>query len=75
MSVFSVTRGDWHDLLGDPEMTSLHQTGLTLLNGARYSMRVAAINKAGYMGMYDTNGVIIDTSPPTVRWCSAICKS
>lgn len=47
-------------------LTSYSWTGLSLRQGALYSMRVAAVNKAGYMSSFETNGVIIDTTPPIV---------
>lgn len=47
-------------------MTSYTWTGLSLQEGARYSMRVGAVNHAGFLAAFETNGVVIDTSPPLV---------
>eukprot|EP00058_Branchiostoma_floridae_P000529 XP_002586017.1 hypothetical protein BRAFLDRAFT_110183 [Branchiostoma floridae] len=37
---------------------------LDLLDGSLYSVRVSAVNGAGATTVHETNGVIIDTSPP-----------
>ncbi|XP_035697583.1 uncharacterized protein LOC118430698 [Branchiostoma floridae] len=37
---------------------------LNLLDGSLYSVRVSAVNGAGATTVHETNGVIIDTSPP-----------
>ncbi|CAH1239174.1 HEG1 [Branchiostoma lanceolatum] len=37
---------------------------LNLINGALYYVRVAAVNGAGAATVHETNGVIVDTSPP-----------
>ncbi|XP_066275501.1 uncharacterized protein [Branchiostoma lanceolatum] len=37
---------------------------LNLIDGAQYIVRVAAINRAGAATVHETNGVIVDTSPP-----------
>lgn len=49
-------------------MTSYTWTGLSLQEGARYSMRVGAVNHAGFLAAFETNGVVIDTSPPLVSF-------
>ncbi|XP_066298079.1 uncharacterized protein [Branchiostoma lanceolatum] len=38
---------------------------LTLVPGARYSVRVSAVNGAGLTTTHDTDGVIIDPTPPS----------
>lgn len=52
-------------------MTSYTWTGLSLQEGARYSMRVGAVNHAGFLAAFETNGVVIDTSPPLVSFLLA----
>lgn len=52
-------------------MISYTWTGLSLQEGARYSMRVGAVNHAGFLAAFETNGVVIDTSPPIVSFLSA----
>lgn len=52
-------------------MISYTWTGLSLQEGARYSMRVGAVNHAGFLAAFETNGVVIDTSPPLVSFLSA----
>ncbi|KAI8486030.1 hypothetical protein Bbelb_361300, partial [Branchiostoma belcheri] len=37
---------------------------LNLVDGARYFVRVAAVNGAGAATVHETDGVIVDTSPP-----------
>ncbi|XP_066289112.1 uncharacterized protein [Branchiostoma lanceolatum] len=37
---------------------------LNLINGALYFVRVAAVNGAGATTVHETNGLIVDTSPP-----------
>ncbi|XP_078616233.1 uncharacterized protein LOC144884654 [Branchiostoma floridae x Branchiostoma japonicum] len=37
---------------------------LSLIDGAQYIVRVAAVNGAGATTVHETNGVIVDTSPP-----------
>ena len=61
----AVVRNEWKELAGG-DLTSYTWTGLTLRNGARYTMRVGAINHAGFLASFETNGVIIDVTPPLV---------
>ena len=58
-------RNNWKEI-SDKTATAHTWTGLTLKEGARYSVRVGAINNAGYLASFETNGVVIDTSPPIV---------
>ena len=48
------------------QRTSISATGLTLTPGVTYSMRVASVNHAGSIATYDTNGVLVDPTPPSV---------
>ena len=41
---------------------------MTLRQGAVYSVRVGAVNKAGFMAAFETNGVKIDITPPIVSY-------
>ncbi|XP_046574117.1 uncharacterized protein LOC124282192 [Haliotis rubra] len=52
----------------DPSITSLSQSGLSLRPGAQYSVRVGAVNRAGAVATYDTNGVLVDNTPPQMEW-------
>ena len=61
----AVARNEWKELAGG-DLTSFTWTGLTLRNGARYTMRVGAVNHAGFLASFETNGVIIDVIPPIV---------
>ena len=54
------------DISYDASMTRYTQTGLTLHQGGIYSTRVGAVNKAGFVAAFETDGVIIDTTAPTV---------
>nr|XP_006817933.1 PREDICTED: uncharacterized protein LOC100377080 [Saccoglossus kowalevskii] len=40
---------------------------LTLLTGRHYSIRVTAVNGAGLSTVHDTDGVIVDPTPPRMR--------
>lgn len=62
---FEVVRSEWKDLPSG-DMTSYTWTGLSLRNGARYTVRVGAINHAGFLASFETNGVVIDITPPMV---------
>lgn len=63
--LFEVVRNEWKDLPSG-DMTSYTWTGLSLRNGARYTMRVGAINHAGFLASFETNGVVIDITLPMV---------
>ncbi|XP_048250793.1 uncharacterized protein LOC124111176 [Haliotis rufescens] len=52
----------------DPLSTSVSHSGLDLKPGALYSIRVGAVNKAGAVATYDTNGVLLDNSKPEMKW-------
>ena len=56
------------DISYDASMTQYTQTGLTLHQGGIYSTRVGAVNKAGFVAAFETDGVIIDTTSPIVSW-------
>ena len=40
---------------------------MTLKQGGFYSIRVGAVNKAGFVAAFDTSGVVVDHEPPEVR--------
>ena len=54
------------DIGNDISMTGYTQSGLTLHQGGVYSTRVGAVNKAGFVATFETDGVRIDTTPPIV---------
>lgn len=66
---FSVVHGEWQNLGSDVTIQLYTQTGLTLHQGGTYSMRVGAVNKAGFVAAFETDGVVIDTTPPVVSCC------
>ncbi|KAL5014713.1 hypothetical protein ScPMuIL_008983 [Solemya velum] len=59
--------GSW-EKVENPNLISFTEPSLTLTSGARYSLRVGAVNRAGFVAAYDTNGVIVDISPPKIHW-------
>ena len=60
--------GHWLDLYNDSMRTSYTHTGMSLNIGARYSLRVGAINRAGFVAAFETDGIIVDTTAPTVSF-------
>ncbi|XP_046562951.1 uncharacterized protein LOC124271844 [Haliotis rubra] len=48
--------------------STISQSGLSLRPGAQYSVRVGAVNRAGAVATYDTNGVLLDNTPPRMKW-------
>ncbi|XP_048258679.1 uncharacterized protein LOC124137747 [Haliotis rufescens] len=78
--VYQLYRGSKHQIypesgkwaiISDPSIHSLSQPGLRLKPGALYSVRVGAANKAGAVAAYDTNGVLLDNTPPKMKWVYA----
>ncbi|KAK3104702.1 hypothetical protein FSP39_008103 [Pinctada imbricata] len=65
--IVPATRNEWVNLTGST-LTSHTETGLSLREGGKYSMRVGALNKAGFLASFETNGVIIDQSDPMIYW-------
>ena len=61
----TAVKNSWKNL-NDSSLTSYTWTGLSLQEGARYSLRVGAVNHAGFLAAFETNGVVIDISPPLV---------
>ena len=39
---------------------------MSLKQGGLYSIRVGAVNKAGFVAAFDTSGIVIDNEPPIV---------
>ncbi|KAK3612537.1 hypothetical protein CHS0354_024514 [Potamilus streckersoni] len=66
--IYPAHDGSWVELKNDTSITSYTQTGLHLSAGAHYSLRVGAVNQAGFVAAYDTNGVIVDNTPPVIHW-------
>ncbi|VDI54125.1 Hypothetical predicted protein [Mytilus galloprovincialis] len=60
--------GEWLNLGTDVTINHYTQTGLSLHQGGVYSMRVGAVNKAGFVAAFETDGVVIDTTPPVMHW-------
>ncbi|XP_048258676.1 uncharacterized protein LOC125384201 [Haliotis rufescens] len=56
------------EITSDPGSTSVMKSGLSLRPGAQYSVRVGAVNRAGAVAIYDTNGVLVDKTPPKMKW-------
>ncbi|XP_076086791.1 uncharacterized protein LOC143057371 [Mytilus galloprovincialis] len=64
--IFPVTVGEWHNIMDNSKIDYTH-TALTLNPGGRYSMKIGAVNKAGAITAFETDGVIIDNSAPTIQ--------
>ena len=56
---------DWDKYNGDTTQ-SYSKTGLILMSGALYSVRVGVTNNAGVMAIHETNGVKLDLTKPKV---------
>lgn len=63
--LFLAIKNHWESL-NDSSLTSYTWTGLSLQEGARYSVKVGSVNNAGFLAAFETNGVVIDISPPSV---------
>ena len=57
---------EWLNLGEDVDINHYTQTGLTLHQGGIYSTRVGAVNKAGFVAAFETDGVVIDITSPVV---------
>ena len=68
----AATKNTWQNLTGSA-LTDHTQTGLSLKEGGKYSMRVGALNKAGFLASFETNGVIVDSSEPMVCFILFCC--
>ena len=55
----------WVSLPNGPQ-SSVTVTQLQLQSGLKYSVRISAMNGAGAISTYDTNGVLVDNTPPEV---------
>nr|KAG5694401.1 hypothetical protein BaRGS_002255 [Batillaria attramentaria] len=49
-----------------PQRQELHLVGLSLDNGGAYSLKVTAMNRANMATSVESEGVIIDTTPPYI---------
>ncbi|VDI73733.1 Hypothetical predicted protein, partial [Mytilus galloprovincialis] len=58
---------DWIEL-DDADLKEFVDNSVTLRQGAVYSVRVGAVNKAGFMAAFETNGVKIDITPLIIHW-------
>jgi hypothetical protein len=52
--------------ISDTNATKHTESGLTLSVGHKYISRLVAINGAGLISTYETNGFIIEITPPKV---------
>lgn len=68
-----VNRSEWIEV-PDDELDSMHFTvpGLSLKQGGFYSMKIGAINNAGMIATFETNGVLVDTTSPKVSYVAQI---
>ncbi|XP_071152144.1 uncharacterized protein, partial [Mytilus edulis] len=64
--IFPLTQNDWLQL-DDETINEFTDSSLDLLQGAVYSIRIGAVNKAGFVAAFETNGVKIDRTPPIVN--------
>ncbi|CAG2214886.1 unnamed protein product [Mytilus edulis] len=65
--IVPATRNDWMQL-DDETVNEFTNSSLDLLQGAVYSIRIGAVNKAGFVAAFETNGVKIDRTPPIINW-------
>ena len=59
--------------LPDPTVKDHKEEKLSLSVGAKYMVRLGVVNGAGLMATFETNGVIIDNTPPNVSKLVTIC--
>ena len=57
---------EWETYTGE-SMQRYNKTGLQLMTGALYTIRVGVTNNAGAMAIHETNGVKLDLTEPEVR--------
>ncbi|XP_078585863.1 uncharacterized protein LOC144867674 [Branchiostoma floridae x Branchiostoma japonicum] len=62
--IYPPQRNDWVIVEGSAAGWT-NSEPLNLVPGARYSVRVAAVNGAGLTTTHDTDGVIVDPTPPS----------
>ncbi|XP_053400990.1 uncharacterized protein LOC123541000 [Mercenaria mercenaria] len=60
-------KGKWIEI-SDVNATQHKKSGLKLTVGHRYISRLVAINGAGLLSTYETNGFIIENTPPKISW-------
>ncbi|KAL8609977.1 hypothetical protein ACOMHN_029470 [Nucella lapillus] len=61
------TRNAWAELPKGGPQKSVSVMGLSLTPGLRYYLRVGAVNGAGSVATYDTDGVLVDPTPPVME--------
>ncbi|KAK3609657.1 hypothetical protein CHS0354_035942 [Potamilus streckersoni] len=66
--IFPEPSGAWYEIPNSASMSVFTKEELSLMSGARYTVRVGAINKAKFVAAYNTNGVIIDDTKPEMHW-------
>ncbi|XP_066299087.1 uncharacterized protein [Branchiostoma lanceolatum] len=64
LQIYPVQKNEWLTVEGSAAGWT-NSEPLTLVPGARYSVRVSAVNEAGLTTTHDTDGVIIDPTPPS----------
>ncbi|KAK6192291.1 hypothetical protein SNE40_003784 [Patella caerulea] len=67
VQIFPEIVGTW-ELIKDGSADGIHVEDQQLISGVHYSVRVVAVNGASSVSTYDTNGFLIDQSPPTMQW-------
>ncbi|CAG2187681.1 unnamed protein product [Mytilus edulis] len=67
--ILPVNESEWIDV-PDDELDKMQFSvhGLPLKQGGFYSMKIGAVNNAGMMAAFETNGVLVDTTPPVIHW-------
>ncbi|KAJ8321023.1 hypothetical protein KUTeg_002610 [Tegillarca granosa] len=68
IQIYQLYHGSRHQIFPDPNQDTFTKSGLSLKQGALYSIRIGATNKAAFVAAFETNGVQIDTSPPKIHW-------
>jgi hypothetical protein len=66
LSFILVNPNEWLEIENETSVTRLTKTGLNLHQGGLYSLRIGAVNYAGIMAAFETNGVLVDITPPDV---------
>lgn len=66
LNLITATYGGWLEIRDDVSRTKYTHTGMSLKQGGLYSIRVGAVNKAGFVAAFDTSGIVIDNEPPIV---------
>ncbi|KAK6174798.1 hypothetical protein SNE40_013376 [Patella caerulea] len=65
--IIPATIGEWTDIK-DGTAQSVTIDNQALVNGARYITRIGAVNRANAVATYDSDGFLLDNTPPKMQW-------